>query len=152
MNEIAALLTSFSHLQNIAKTFLELRDLEKLNSKVIELQQAIITAQQQTMTIQQSYTMLEAKTRDLEAQCVRLKDWSGEKQNYTCRAVAQGIFAYVHKEVVTDFENAHKYCSTCFENGEKSILQQSDEGGLDWSLNCPRCKFKVRFKYYRNSS
>lgn len=80
MNEIAALLTSFTHLQNIAKALVTLRDFEKLNATVLELQNAIITAQQQTIGIQQSHAALEAKTGELEAECMRLKDWSDEKQ------------------------------------------------------------------------
>jgi hypothetical protein len=72
MNEIAALLTSFTHLQNIAKALLNLRDFEKLNATVIELQGAIIAAQQQTIGIQQSYAVMETKVRELEAECVSL--------------------------------------------------------------------------------
>lgn len=34
MNEITALLTSFTHLKNITEALLSLRDFEKLNAKV----------------------------------------------------------------------------------------------------------------------
>ena len=147
MNEIAALLTSFSHLQNIAKAMLNLRDMAKLNEKIIELQSAIITAQQQAIAIQQSHATLETKTRDLEAECMRLKDWSAEKQNYICRQIASGIFAYLDNGVVHDFQKAHKYCCNCFDQGQKSLLQESHEppGRV---VHCPRCKFKTKFTRY----
>src|SRR5713226_6810635 len=126
MNEIAALLTSFTHLQNIAKAMLNLRDFEKLNAVVIELQSAIITAQQQTIGIQQSHAALETKAHNLEAECMRLKDWSAEKQKYTCREIATGVFAYMESSVVADFQDAHKLCCHCFDQGQKSLLQQSN--------------------------
>src|SRR5947208_488749 len=136
MNEIAALLTSFSHLQNIAKALLSLRDFEKLNATVIDLQNAIITAQQQTIAIQQSHTALETKAHDLEAECMRLKDWSAEKQKYACREIATGRFAYVENNIVSNFQNAYKYCCNCFEQGQKSLLQQSDEPHVTKGLTC----------------
>ena len=152
MNELAALLTSLTQLQNIAKALLSLRDFEKLNTTVIELQNAIITAQQQTIAIQGSYTILEAKAHGLEAELVRLKDWSAEKQKYTCREVAKGVFAYVENGDVNDFGHVHKLCCKCFEDGQKSLLQQSNEPQRSIGLNCQRCKSKLVFFSYKNKS
>jgi len=150
MNEIAALLSSFSHLQNIAKTLLNLRDKAKLNEKIIELQSVIITAQTQVMSIQQDSTALETRVRELEAECMRLKDWSAEKQNYTCRRIARGVFAYLQKEAVSNFQDAHKYCCNCFDQGEKSLLQQTTKPLEEFTVRlvCPRCKFTVDFDRY----
>jgi hypothetical protein len=149
VNEIAALLTSFSQLQRIAKNLLGLRDKAKLNEKVIELQSVIITAQSQTMSIQQNSTALEARIRELEAECMRLKDWSAEKQNYSYRAIARGVFAYVQKQVVSNFQQAHKYCCNCFDQGEKSLLQETMRPyESTYRLICPRCHFSVDFVVY----
>ena len=152
MNEIGALLTSFTHLQNIAKALLALRDFEKLNATVMELQGAIITAQQQTISIQQGYAALDTKARDLEAECMRLKNWSTERQKYTCREIATGIFAYVDNDVVADFQHAHKLCCNCFDQGHKSLLHQSHEERRMIGLNCPRCHFKSAFYVYTQPS
>jgi hypothetical protein len=148
MNEIAALLTSFTALQDIAKAMLNLRDFAKINTKLIELQGAIITAQQQAMAIQQSHAALETKAHDIEAECMRLKDWSAEKQKYTSRSIAKGVFAYVQNDIVADFEQAHKYCCNCFEQGQKSLLQQSEEPHRTVGLTCPRCNTKLVFSHY----
>jgi hypothetical protein len=153
MNEIGALIVTFTHLQTIAKTLLNLRDFEKLNATVIDLQNAIITAQQQAIAMQQGYTVLEAEKRKLEAECMRLKDWSAEKQQYTSRQIAPGVFAYVENKVVSGFQNAHKYCCNCFEQGQKSLLQQDNSIG-DLLLKCPRrsCNFMIVFSHYLEPS
>ena len=145
MGEMGALLSTFTHISNIAKAMLKLRDFAQVNSKMIELQGAIIIAQQQAIGIQQGYSALEAKTRELEAECMRLKDWSSEKEKYTAREIASGVFAYVENGVVDDFEQAHKYCSNCFDQGQKSLLQKfrGEKGGI--GVKCPRCKFEVKF-------
>jgi hypothetical protein len=148
MSEVAALLTSFSHLQNIAKALLNLRDFEKLNATVIELQGIIITAQQQAIAIQQSHAALETKTHNLEAECMSLKEWRAEKQKYTCREIAIGRFAYVENGIVDNFQSAHKYCPNCFDEGKKSLLQQPDELYFVKGLNCPGCKTKLQFSHY----
>jgi hypothetical protein len=116
--------------------------------RFIELQSIIIAAQQQTLAIQQSHAVLEAKTRDLEAECVRLKDWSREKQNYALREIAPGVFAYAEKQFVGAFQQAHKYCCNCFDHDEKSLLQQTNHMLSGIQLNCPRCPFKAIFNHY----
>lgn len=143
MIEVSGLITSFNALYDMSKALLSLRDLQKLNATVIELQNVILTAQQQALTVQQGYAALEAKTRDLEAECMRLKDWSAEKENYTVRQIARGVFAYVDKHVMGDLTGEHKYCCNCFDRGEKSILQKSSGLGNEYFLLCPRCNFKV---------
>jgi len=150
MQEFSALITTFNALQDIAKAMLNLRDFAKINSKLIELQGAIITAQGQAIAIQQSYATLETKTRDLEAECMRLKDWSAEKQKYTIREIATGVFAYVLNEAMPDFERAHKYCCNCFERGQKSILQQSKGPQRNLDLTCQNCRGKLTFHGYIN--
>ncbi len=151
MNELAAFLTTLSSLNNIAKGMFNIRDSIKINAKLIELQGAIITAQQHAIAIQQSYAALETKARDLETECMHLKDWSAEKQNYALREIAPGVFAYVPKDVMNDFQSSHKYCSNCFDAGEKSMLQQSPGLKRDFILTCPRCKFKVQCYHYKGS-
>ena len=150
MNEISALTATFTAIQDITKALISLRDFEKLNAKVLELQHAIITAQQQAIAIQQSYTLLEAKTRELEAECMRLKDWSSEKEKYAIREIASGVFAYVEKKQPMDpAQRAHKYCCNCFDRSEKSLLQQTDDILTGIELSCPRCGFRTVFRHYK---
>jgi hypothetical protein len=121
-----------------------------MNGKVIELQRAILEAQQQAMAVQNDYFTVETKARELEAECMRLKDWSSEKENYSIREIASGTFAYVHKDFMGNFQSAHKYCCTCFECGKKSMLQQTSEMLSGIGIGCPSCDFKAVFHRYFN--
>lgn len=141
-------LSSLSAASTIAKAMLELRDLNQLNSKVIELQQAIISAQQQVLSGQGEQTALAAKVHELEKECVRLKDWSAEKQRYTRREIGQGVFAYVENGFVGNLQSAHKLCCSCFDKTIQSTLQESREPQRMIGLVCPNGCPTIVFTHY----
>jgi hypothetical protein len=148
MNEIAALITSLNALSNITQAAIGLRDSVKINEKLAEVLQALVATNLQAMAVQQGYAALETKIRELQAECTRLQDWSAEKQNYACRLIAKGVFAYIHNEITDQFEQAHKYCCNCFDQGQRSLLQQSEELHRTLGLYCPRCRTKLVFNAY----
>lgn len=133
-------MSSLGAASNIAKSMLELRDFQQLNSKVIELQQVIISAQQQVLSGQGEQTTLAAKIQELENECVRLKDWSAERARYTRREIGEGVFAYVANDAVSTLQSAHKLCCNCFDKAIQSTLQQSRESmsmvGVDSTSKC----------------
>lgn len=142
-------ITSLSTAGTIARAMLELRDFEKLNGKVIELQQCIITAQSHVLAGQSEQATLAKRIQELEQECMRLRDWSAERESYACKQIGPGIFAYVRKDVVDNLEGAEKFCSNCFEKAIKSRLQQMLERmGRDVHLSCPNGCPKLDFSYY----
>ena len=142
-------LSSLSAAVNIAGALVDLRDSEKLNSKVIELQQCIITAQSQVLSGQSEQSTTAARIKDLEQECMRLKDWSAERENYSCQQIEPGVFAHLPKDFVGDFTNAQKLCSNCFENTVKSRLQQStSKVGRLINLVCPSGCPMLEFRDY----
>ena len=140
---LSGLISSFSALQNITKSLLEVRDFQNLNSKVIELQEIILTAHRQAMEAHQSHSVLNERIRELEEECVHLKDWSTEKQLYSPREIAPGVFAHIENTRVGGFQGTQKLCSNCFEQCNKSLLQQSLEEKRRISLSCHRCESKI---------
>jgi len=142
---LSGLISSFQAIQNIAKSMLDIREFQNLNAKVVELQQIIISAQNQAMTAQQSHSVQSERIRELENECMRLKDWSAEKQRYSAREIAPGVFACIENTCVGGFQGAQKLCTNCFEQGNKSLLQQSLEEKRHISLSCHRCKAKTVF-------
>jgi len=146
-------ITSLSVASNIAKSMLELRDFAQLNSKVIELQQTIISAQQQILSGQTEQSSLSAKIQELERECIRLQEWSTERENYDLKEIASGVFARIEKNFLGSFQSAHKLCTTCFEKGKKSILQQqSVEIGRKLSITCHCCNSTIVFRHYIDQS
>ena len=145
MSDISGLISSFQALYSLAKSMLDIREFQNLNAKVVELQQIIISAQNQAMTAQQSHSVQSERIRELENECMRLKDWSAEKQRYSAREIAPGVFAHVENVFVGNFQHAHKLCSHCFYQHERSPVQESAEEHRRISLSCFRCKGKVKF-------
>ena len=141
-------MSSLSTASSIAKTMLELRDFQQINSKVIELQQAIISAQQQVLSGQSEQATLAEKIQALENECTRLKDWTVERTRYTRREIGEGVFAYVANDQAGTLQSAHKLCCNCFDKAIKSTLQQSREPMRMVGLTCPNGCPKVTFTHY----
>ena len=145
MSDISGLISSFQALYSLAKSMLDIREFEHLNAKVIEMQQIIVLAQNQTLAAQESLSAQSTKIRQLEEECMRLKDWSAESQRYSHREIAPGVFAHVENVFVGNFQHAHKLCSHCFYQHERSPVQESAEEHRRISLSCFRCKGKIKF-------
>ena len=149
--ELQALAASLSTITSIAKTMVDLRDAAKLNSIMIELQGAILEAQSHAMSAQQEHFSLSDRVKELEKECMRLKDWSAEKQNYALQEVAIGIFAYVQDATVQPGSSTKKFCANCFDSGKKSLLQEglSAKPGRKRELTCHGCGKTVDFYSYK---
>ena len=119
-------ISSLSSARNLVKSFLELRDLNQINSKVVELQNVIMAAQEKVFAAQEQKSLLTTKIQELEKECMRLKDWSAEKEKYSCKNIAPGVFAYIRNDFHGEFQNAHKLCCNCFDGSKKYTLQQSE--------------------------
>jgi hypothetical protein len=142
-------ITSLSTAGTIARAMLELRDFEKLNGKVIELQQCIIAAQSQVLAGQSEQSALTTKVKELEQECMRLKDWSAERSNYACKQIGPGVFAYIQKDLVGEVHANEKFCSNCFDKSIKSRLQQNMALGIrSIHLVCPNGCPEIVFPHY----
>ena len=125
-------LSSLSTALSIAKRLVGIRDSAKLQEAVVEFNSAIIDAQSKIISSQTEQTNLLAKINELEQECKRLKNWDNERQKYSRKEIADGVFAYIENNFTGKFQNAHKYCCNCFDNFKKSTLQQS----YDYTMHC----------------
>lgn len=141
-------LSSLSAAYNIAESLLKLRDLAQINSKVVELTDSIIAAQEKVISAQSERSALTAKIQELAKECVRLQDWTAEKDRYSRKQIADGIFAYVENAAVGNTESAHKLCCNCFDKTAKSTLQQTREPSRMVGLVCPNGCPKLVFTHY----
>lgn len=146
MSELSIALTALSAAMTSGKAFVEARDTAKAQESLIEFNKSIIEAQSKIMEAQSAQAALAAKVDELEKECMRLKNWDAEKQQYTFAEIADGAFAYVENSGMDNFQSARKLCCNCFESGKKSILQQRliPEGmkvGLSCHSGCPELVF-----------
>ncbi|HSQ96835.1 MAG TPA: hypothetical protein VLM18_12190 [Croceibacterium sp.] len=115
-----------------------------LNDAKIALQSAILDAQGALITAQEAQTANLKRIDHLEAEIVQLKTWDREKQRYELREISRGVFTYVLKTEVQGGEPVHCICASCYQHGQRSILQS--DGGM-WgvaTLTCPKCKADIK--------
>ena len=151
IESIPAALTSLSAASNIISGLLKLRDFSQYAATFTELQSHIIQANSHIISEQQSHSILTAKVQELEQECMRLKNWAeDEKQAYSRKQIATGVFAYVENNFVGKFENAHKLCCNFFTKAIPSTLQQEYKvtDGWHYFLACQnRCPSLVFRRY-----
>jgi hypothetical protein len=106
----------------------------QINEVKLALQERLFDAQSALSAAQAAHLEVTERVRALEQQIVKLEDWKREKQRYQLEAVDVGAFAYTAKPGMENGEPPHWLCATCFEKGQRSILQfkttWSGSGGM----------------------
>jgi hypothetical protein len=120
-----------------------LKGVQALQSETAK-NQAVINVQRHVIEAQTGLSVSLKRIDELEAEIVRLEDWSAEKQRYELADTGQGSVAYKLKEGVEPPEPQHWICPQCYQDGKKSILKHESLpiGGAD-TLVCNRCGYDV---------
>jgi hypothetical protein len=139
LTAIAAALTSFNALKNIAQTMIGLHDSQALQAKIIEFNSALIDAQTKIFTVNEERTALIEHISALEKEVTELKAWDREKQRYELIALAPNVVAYAVKEAMRGTEPPHHICANCYNNRKKSHLQQLVSGAFHDRFRCNTC-------------
>ena len=111
----------------------------QLNEAVIRMQQAVIDAQEMVLAGQATEARLRSRMRDLEQQTAREEKWSKEISRYRLVNLGgnRGMGFALRDELVGEEQPMHYLCTTCAEDGIKSILRYT---GLSIKpYDCPRC-------------
>jgi hypothetical protein len=141
VGEALAGLSSLKTAFDMAKGLKNIDDAVRRNVAVIELQEKILSAQQ-------AQSALAEQVGELEKEVARLKAWDADKQRYELREVSADVFAYVVKPSVESGEPFHMLCANCYQRGEKSILQATQELHMRRRVhNCPHCSAKYEMAY-----
>lgn len=146
-------LTSLSTALTIGKSLVETSDTTKRQDLLMQFNSAIIDAQSKIMSFQEEKSVLKDKIEELENECKHLKSWDAEREKYTSREIAFGVFAYIEKNYEGHLGNAHKYCYNCFDNYKKSTLQHAadhkqNRGNIS-TLTCPNGCPRLEFSHYK---
>lgn len=129
---------------DIAKSMLELKSLSDVQGKVIELQGTILAAQSSALSANADQAAMADEIRTLKKEIARVKAWEAQKQRYKLHSPWEGSVVYALKQSMSDSEPPHWICTSCYENGRKSILNQI-QGKEGWYLvTCPVCKSQVQ--------
>lgn len=135
--------------KDIAKAAIGLRDAALLQSKVIELNEAILSAQSSAVDAMAEQSEMLQRVRELEQKIARLETWEAEKQRYKLEALPPGTHVYTLKSEMADGEPPHHICQTCYQRGKKSILNQGETHSGTYHLRCNECDADLKVGYWR---
>jgi len=114
--EVFAGLSALKSAFDIAKGLKDIDNVARRNAAVIELQEKILSAQS-------AQSDLVDRVRNLEEKVTSLETWETEKKRYKLTDFGGGTFAYLLKPEAANGEPTHRICASCYQKGEKSILQ-----------------------------
>ena len=111
----------------------------QLNDAVINMQQAVIDAQEMVLAGQATEAKLRFRVQELERQVKGAEKWVKEASRYKLVDLRgnKGMAYALREELSTEDEPMHYLCTSCFEDGSKSILQCT--GMSIKPYDCPRC-------------
>lgn len=99
-------------------------DAVAINNAKIGLQGAIIEAQGGLMAAQEARATHLNRIRELEQRIADFENWEREKERYTLIEIYDGSYPYVPKPPV-EAGGAHvSFCTSCFDQRKKAILQR----------------------------
>ncbi|MFI4939204.1 MAG: hypothetical protein ACHP7O_02480 [Burkholderiales bacterium] len=147
MATIQGTISSLKLAGDIMKGMLDLKTFNEVSGKVAQLQSAILSAQSSAMEANSAQFSMIEEIRELKAEIARIKAWDTEKGRYKLQSVATGGVAYALKESMSNSEPPHYICTSCYENGRKSILNQIPDANGWTFFTCPSCKSKMPTGY-----
>ena len=149
--EVASLLTSIKTAYDLAKGIASLKTAVERDKAISKTLEVLISVETDAFLMQKEHSLLTAKKDELEKDCLRLKDWTAEKERYSRKQIAPGVFAYVETASVNSTKSTHKYCCNCFDKTVQSTLQHSYEPQRMIGLVCPNGCPKLVFTHYLDS-
>lgn len=123
LSALSAAAMSFKAAKEIAEGLVGLRDTALVESKAIELRSKILDAQSSVFQANEERAILIEQVHELEKKLGALNAWNTEKEKYELKEIVEGCFAYALKVDQTSSTPYHELCTSCFQNGKKSILQ-----------------------------
>jgi len=125
----------------------EIIDLLKKGATV-EAQEQIMALREGALELQEENFSLKEKVMGLEARLQNKNDWESEIARYQLVTPWRGpssVFAL--KSSLANDELPHYICPTCFNKGEKIILNPNNEKGGMMVMVCANCKARIDTGY-----
>jgi hypothetical protein len=124
MAAISGFATSMRAAVEITKAMTNIRDANMMQTKIFKLTREIMAAQSDAVEAVTAQSDLLQRVRQLEEEKAKLETWNAEKGRYDLKAIVPGVTVYALKKGMEHGEEPHYLCPTCYNRGQKSILQQ----------------------------
>jgi hypothetical protein len=124
MAAISGFVASVRAAVEITKAMKDVHDANVIQTKTFELTREIMAAQGYAMEAVAAQSTLLQRVRQLEEEKAKLETWNAEKSRYQLKSIQPGVTVYALKEGMESGEEPHYLCPTCYNRGQKSILQK----------------------------
>lgn len=118
------------------------RDTKLIGEALEQIRARLIEAQMLVLEAQQTISALLDSERELKRKLMELEEWEREKQRYEMIEFDPGRIVYRVKEAARGAEPVHYACPSCFQKGQKSIMQARSYYGQVF-VKCPVCELDV---------
>ncbi len=144
LQELSLAISSVKTAVEISQAMLKTSNKIELDGKVFELQGIILSLQSSLLDAQTKYHELQEINREIKTKLTQFENWENEKSDYELKEIDTGTFVYIYKPSVQSAKKDHWFCTNCFENKCKSIIQRGDRQGITQYYFCPKCSTKIR--------
>lgn len=117
---------------------------------IVDILRQLLDAQQATLVDRELMTQLRAENDDLRKQLAEKDDWAVDRSRYQLTQSALGAFTYDLKHCESASEPSHRLCTTCFENGKKSILHVKAKHSGGEIVSCHTCKTDLTLSRFQH--
>jgi hypothetical protein len=146
ISALADLIASLRSAVEIMKSMLDVRDADRMQTKISELTREIMSVQSCALAAQSSQLEVLQSMRGLEDELAKLKAWNLERYRYELQSVGPGAMAYVLKQSMRGTEPVHWICANCFQSGKKRFLNESHFDLHFVYYKCHECTGKIRIR------
>lgn len=153
MPEMTLIASAFSGVKtamDMSKALLGLHVSNEVKAAISDLRDQLIDAQNAIFQAQTEQSALVQHVRKLEEQLVRAKNWDAEKQRYELANPWDGAVVYALKESMSRGEPPHWICTSCYEDGRRSILNPHYPKNGQGMLMCTTCNGALHYGYNGN--
>ncbi|CBA14738.1 hypothetical protein XALC_0193 [Xanthomonas albilineans GPE PC73] len=142
-------LSSLVNTIGAAKTALEIRDFNATGAAISEMTQKVLNLQAELIAVNTAFFEIQQENTALGKQVRELKEKSAQRERYSLFKLSPGVFVQRLNDSPETAgtvnpglpEPIHFLCPRCFEEGIRSILQQSSGPGRI-THDCFRCGSK----------
>ena len=145
--EIAASITALKHATDLTAFIIKSKIDDVVREKTNELQRTIADAQISLAKVLASNQELLMDNTILKEQIAKLKNFTKESRHHTLYEVAPGFLVYTEKKTMESDRPTVWYCTNCYQNIEKSILQMKEPTSYGTHYFCPNCKTEYLHHY-----
>lgn len=141
--DVATTLSAISTAKDFAALIIGRKIDSAVTEKAIELQNSIIALQSGLLEMQANIQALAQQKTDLEFQVAAFKKWTSEDAEHQLCTVAAGVHVYVSKSTAKTKAEQVWFCTNCWQNQRKSVLQRSRQDFGGTSYYCPSCDANI---------